>query len=203
MGCLKKYSSLVLLLLSVYGAIAQKRTVGNVQQWMIQKASRLQVAGSTNVNKFLCEIKEYAQTDTLIMLKNQQQIGLNGSVVLDVSSFDCHNAMMTHDLRKTMKAKEFPRFYIKFLNLQSLPDLHVNTPQTINGQVNILLSGVERNLTINYQFIKVSATEARLVGQQLITFTEFGLIPPRKLGGMIKAKDELNVIFELHLKLMD
>lgn len=203
MGCLKKYLLAFSWLLSIGCAMAQKRNAGNMQQWMILKASRLQVAGSTNVNKFLCEIKEYAQTDTLIMLKNQQQIGLNGSVILDVSSFDCHNAMMTHDLRKTMKAKEFPRFFIKFVNLQSLPDLHVNTPQTINGQVNILLAGVERTLTINYQFIKISNTEAQLVGQQLITFTEFGLIPPRKLGGMIKAKDELNVIFELHLKLMD
>jgi hypothetical protein len=39
-----------------------------------------------------------------------------------------------------------------------------------------------------------------LKGNQSIYFSDFKLIAPSKLGGVIKAKDELHVEFKLNLK---
>jgi hypothetical protein len=41
-----------------------------------------------------------------------------------------------------------------------------------------------------------------LIGNQTILFTAFGLTPPRKLAGIIKADDKLNVEFYINFKLI-
>jgi hypothetical protein len=93
-------------------------------KWVINEDSNLSVNGSTNINTFACVIAAYDQKDTIIVKGHgDHEIALSGSIGLKTQSFDCHNAMMTHDLRKTLKEKEFPMLHISFLSLSKLPEL--------------------------------------------------------------------------------
>lgn len=169
------------------------------EKWVISESSSLAVNGSTNINKFSCEIPAYDHTDTLTVSKNGKGVMLSGSIALSIQSFDCHNKMMTRDLRKTLKENQYPKLNIQFLTLNELPELSAN-PQNINGLVNIELAGTTKRFQINYQISADGAKVIHLLGSKEINFSDFNLVPPRKLGGMIKTNDQLTVTFHLKIK---
>ncbi len=167
---------------------------------MILKDCTVRVNGSTNINKFSCVVPDYLRSDTLTCYKgNDLPVILSGRLALPVISFDCSNSMMTNDLRKTLKAKEFPSLNIYFISLEKYPELN-NTQESITGVVNIELAGVSKKIEINYQISMDEHKIIHLVGTQTIRFSDFALVPPRKLGGMIRADDRLDVIFKINFK---
>ena len=172
---------------------------GAQTKWLISESSSLSVNGSTNLNKFSCDIPNCDQADTLTVLKSEKGVELAGSINPAVLSFDCHKAMMTHDLRKTLKAKEYPRLHIQFLSLSELPQLS-DKPASITGQVEIEIAGVKKLYQVDYQISIDSDDMIHLVGSREVNFSDFKLVPPHKLGGIIKTKDQLTVAFHLKMK---
>lgn len=173
-----------------------------VIKWVISKECSLRVNGSTNVNKFDCVISAYYKPDTITFFQNasSETIKMTGSMKLDIASFDCHNPMMTADLRKTLKAKEYPKLTIRFLSINKYPD---DNHQKIKGQVAIELAGVNKRFDIDYTLKKEGANALTLTGARVIKFSDFSIIPPRKLGGMIQTNDDLNIEFNLKMKILD
>lgn len=171
-------------------------------KWIVMKGCSLRVDGSTNINSFSCIIPEYAEPDTLICYKSLGKdpvVPMSGRLSLMIFYFDCHNAMMTNDLRKTLKAKEFPKLNINFLSLNKFPELK-STQENISGLANIELAGITKKFEVSFKFSMDEQKIIHLIGTRSINFSDFNLTPPRKLGGMIQAKDKLNVEFYLNLK---
>ena len=171
-------------------------------RWVISKGCSLHVGGSTNVNTFTCVIADYYKPDTLLFHKGTppEVIKMTGVLKLNVQNFDCHNPVMTSDLRKTLKSKIHPNLSIQFINLSRYPDKHQET--TLKGAVNIELAGVTKRFEVDYRFLPNGANAATLIGTRKINFSDFNLVPPRKLGGMIKTNDELRVVFNLNVKVL-
>lgn len=186
--------------LAVYSLVSAYYPADPATTWVVMQGSSLTVNGSTNVNKFQCDITNYSLPDTITCVKQAktQTLPMNGKLKLDIESFDCHNRMMTSDLRKTLKYKEFPKLIIKFISINSYPNF--KNPSKITGVVDISLAGVAKRYDINYVFTVDNSNMVHLKGDRAVTFTDFNLSPPSKLGGVIKAKDELLVEFNLNLK---
>lgn len=171
-------------------------------KWIITKGCSLKVAGSTNVNKFNCDISNYYKPDTLFFSKtNKGPVPVSGMMKLDINQFDCHHPMMTSDLRKTLKVKEFPQMIIKFINISRYPDIN-NEKGAVTGIVNIELAGKTRHYEVNYSFKNQSNNTFTLVGTRRVNFSDFGIIPPRKIGGMIQTNNELDITFNLNIKVI-
>ena len=171
-------------------------------KWVVLNNCSVKVNGSTNVNKFSCSINGYPNADTLLLNNiTALPVAMYGRLSLSVNSFDCQSAMMTSDLRKTLKAKEFPMLRISFVSLDKYPALQPN-PEYIKGIVNIELAGVAKRVEVNYKVSADKQQTIHLVGTQSIHFSDFNLIPPRKLGGMIKANDQLDVEFSINFHLI-
>lgn len=192
---LKRFSYIIIYLL-----ISGYYPVDPASTWVVMPGSSLTVNGSTNVNKFQCDIINYSLPDTITCVKaaKTQTLPMNGKLKLDIESFDCHNRMMTSDLRKTLKYKDFPKLTIKFISINSYPNF--KNPIKITGVVDIGLAGVAKRYEISYLFTVDNSNIVHLKGDRAVTFTDFNLSPPSKLGGVIKAKDELLVEFNLNLK---
>jgi hypothetical protein len=173
-----------------------------VKKWVISQSSSLSVNGTTNINKFTCDIPSYHQTDTLTLIKDHKEVSLSGELSLKIQSFDCHNAIMTRDLRKTLKEKEFPHLHIKFLSLSELPELAAK-PATITGFVDIELAGASKRFQVSYLVSIDAQKNIHLLGYRDVNFSDFNLVPPRKLGGMIKTDDKLSVAFHLKIKALN
>lgn len=172
----------------------------NPVKWAVEKTSTLKIAGKSNVNEFACSIAGYYQPDTISYVEDEagKAVRLNGSLQLDVMRFDCQNKMITADLRKTLKAEEYPKLTIRFLSLERTPSLQGNL-QTMKGWVEVELAGTRKTFQVAYQFSKGANNTYILNGKRTFCFSDFKLIAPRKLGGAIKVKDEFAVDFNLRL----
>ncbi len=170
-------------------------------KWVLLKGGSLQVKGSTNVNKFSCDITGYNRPDTLNLFATDKNINLRGKISLDVNLFDCHHPVMTADLRKTLKTKEFPKLNINFLTLDRLPNLTAQA-SSIKGLVDIELAGKTKRYEVAYKLSSPTTKTINLIGEKEVNFTDFGLTPPRKIGGMIQTNNELFVTFKLTMKVV-
>lgn len=169
-------------------------------KWIVLNHGSLRVNGSTNINNFSCIVSDNQPFDTLTCIINKDaSVTMNGEISLDIFSFDCHNPLMTADLRKTLKAKEYPKMKIQFLSLNRYPEMK-GTQEDINGLVKIELSGITKTYEVNYKFSLDDKKLLVLVGDRKVMFSDFYLIPPRKLGGIIRVNDELDVEFNLRIK---
>ena len=196
------WSFLVLITLTSFISRGDRNTSPQIKKWVISENSNLRVNGSTNINTFICEIPSYDQVDTITVNKSNKDVLLSGTINLNVKSFDCHNAIMTHDLRKTLKQDQYPVLHISFLTLNKLPDL-ATKPEPVTGWVFIEIAGVRKRFEVNYQISQDGQKIIHLLGTRDVNFSDFNLVPPRKLGGMIKTSDKLSVDFHLKMKSMD
>ncbi|MEJ6979217.1 YceI family protein [Pedobacter sp. P351] len=198
------HKPLLLIMLILVTGFSNQMNKPQVTQWVIMKGGSLKVDGSTNVNKFNCAIVNYAQPDTLSLSRyaGKGTLKISGFLKLDVQNFDCHHPIMTSDLRKTLKAKEFPKLTIRFLSLNKYPDLGARQ-ELIKGLVTIELAGVTRRLEVDYKFLSSGENVINLIGTRKVNFSDFNIIPPRKIGGMIKTNNELSVVFNLRMKVID
>lgn len=171
-------------------------------RWVITNGCSLKVAGSTNVNNFSCDIIEYANPDTLSVTKSASQVLLSGNIKLDVQRFNCHNPVMTADLRKTLKYKEFPKVMIYFISMSKYPDA-VTRQEPTKGQVVIVLAGLSRRYDVDYKIVTAEKNYISMVGSRKINFSDFNITPPRKLGGMIQTNNQLDVEFTLRMKVIE
>ncbi|MEO6520815.1 MAG: YceI family protein [Mucilaginibacter sp.] len=194
---------LVLGFVITAGTVAEQKRPGTVK-WVLNKECSLTVNGSTNINHFSCVIAHYNKADTISIGKGggNDAVSLKGALILDILDFDCHNRMMTGDLRKTLKQKDFPQLKVSFIGLSRYP--HFSDPsKAIRGFVDIELAGVVKRIEVNYKATFQNAGAFTLVGTQDVNFSDFNIIPPSRLGGMIKTNQLLNVAFSLNIKTID
>jgi hypothetical protein len=189
-----------LFLLFIIPALAFQLGKAPTIRWVIVNGGSLKVDGSTNVNQFSCAITNYSKPDTISVARNKTQpVQLFGAIELDVQKFDCHNPVMTSDLRKTLKSKEFPHLVIRFISMNRYPE---GTDET-KGIVTIELAGVTKQFEVDYKTVSTSSSFINLEGTRTVHFSDFNLVPPRKLGGMIRTNNELKVVFNLRIKVLD
>jgi hypothetical protein len=172
-------------------------------KWIVEKTSTLSVSGKSNVNEFTCDIVGYYGPDTITCGEDGgsgKSVRLNGRLELDVFKFDCHSHLLTRDLRKTLKAEEYPKLSIRFLTLEHIPSLQMNA-QNMKGWVEVELAGTRKCFQIDYEFARNTSDSFLLNGKRTFCFSDFKLTPPKKLGGVIRVKDEFNVNFQLKLVL--
>lgn len=175
----------------------------NVLKWVVMSGGSLKVVGSTNINQFTCAITNYSKPDTIhVNRNNNPSVKLNGAIRLDVKNFDCHNKPMTDELRKILKAKVHPKLMIKFVSLNQYPEPNTKH-KIINGTVFIELAGVTKKYEVHYKVISADHSNIHLVGSRDVLFTDFNITPPKKLGGMIRTNDKLQVEFNVKMKVID
>ena len=169
-------------------------------RWAVQQNSNLNVQGSSNVNRFSCTIKSIGVCDTIQVSGNSGgAVTLKGCIKMDVLNFDCANNLVQKDLRKTLKADEYPKMSIRFLSLKKMPTL-ARPIENITGWVEVELAGTKKVMEIYYSFQSNTAGQILLNGGRKFCFSDFNLAPPRKLAGLVKIKDEFDVNFQLILK---
>lgn len=171
-------------------------------EWTVMRSSKLAVNGSTNVNKFKCDVSEYVPIDTIgchKMYLKEKGYTMYGGLKIDVTGFNCHNPMMTADLRKTLKAKEHPKLFVRFLNIARLPELKQHAEQ-IPGWAEIEIAGVIKRMDMMYSVSSPNSDLVILKGKRQVLFSDFDIKPPTRLGGIVRVNNELDVEFTLHLK---
>jgi len=184
-----------------FGSPTSPSAKSKLVRWAVQNESTLTIQGKSNVNTFGCDAVRYNKPDTILCSPEDptsKLVTLKGSLEIGIDKFDCHNKILTSDLRKTLKADQYPTLTVKFLTLERSPLIESNK-DCLRGWVEIDLAGTSRRFEINYTFAKSNSPYIQLNGKRTFNFSDFKLTPPRKLGGLIKVEDSFNVDFRLIL----
>ncbi|HMQ05715.1 MAG TPA: hypothetical protein PKC30_00370 [Saprospiraceae bacterium] len=171
------------------------------EEWKIKTNSTLNVVGKTNINSFTCSIDSYNREDTLkyeSIFQYDRGIKVRGNLVIEVDEFDCKHRVMTRDLQKTLRSDEYPHMQIKFISFTKGLN-EASHEDKVKGLVEIGLAGKVKNYEVNYQIVNMGNDQLVLIGYRPVLFTDFGLKPPSKLGGIIKVENELEVEFRMFL----
>lgn len=187
------------LLSSFNHAISQHHAHSGDVSWAVLPTSFITINGSSNVNTFGCEAKGLFKAETLhgTTAQDGKGIKMTGTISIAINQFDCNNRMLTSDLRKTLKAEEYPQMNIRFLSLERMPFCN-GGEDFVTGMVIIELAGKRKPFNLRYSFIKTSSGY-RLQGSRAFSFADFDLSPPKKIGGLVKVKDDFDVAFTLLL----
>ena len=171
----------------------------NEGTWVIDSTSRLTIHGSTNVNTFTCQMGSYTGHDTLHYFKNYSANELqftSNLMTIPVRNFDCGSKQVSKDFWDTLKSDKYPKLDINFISLQSTA---VKDNSFVIGLVDITLAGVTSRYSITFGTHIENGT-LLLSGNHPVNFGDFRLKAPKKLQGLIRVQEVLNVEFHLVLK---
>lgn len=190
-----KYSLIIVALL-----FAAASPPPNTERWVVSAQSELIIRGTTNLNDFTCRTDFYHVRDTLELLLANRDCPLifsRNAMIIPVASFNCGNEMITKDFQQTLNAERYPNLSIRFVSIDE--QVPVVTSQSVTGVVEITLAGSTRAYSILYTLAGNGNNSISLVGTQEVCFSDFKLNAPRKMMGLIKVQDDLEVEFRLHL----
>lgn len=145
----------------------------------------VEINGWTNVNTFKCTNINFKNSPTIYSFTGNQLPNLH----LQVNDFDCRNRMMTGDFRKTLHSDKYPVLTIKFLNFTK------TSANRFTALVEVKMMTVTKKYNIEFSEYKSS-----LVGNKRLRFSDFNIVPPKRMGGMVYVKDELDLFFSLAIK---
>ncbi len=171
----------------------------NDNKWIICSGSFLKVNGSTNMNRFCCEIQNYCSPDTVSFNAKNRNNQISGELKVPISSFDCHHPIIKTDMSKTLQANTYKNMYVKFLTISRIPTAFRQT-ENIEGSVEITLAGTTEIFNVNFSFYRNEHNILNMRGNKIIRFTDFNLQPPKKFKGLVQTKDELIIEFDLKMK---
>jgi hypothetical protein len=188
----------ILVMFAVLGLICSSFTEQG--RWVIDSQSRLSIHGSTNVNSFQCNLRQYANNDTLEYVSSEESIDLKftrNSMRVPVKGFNCGSNQITKDFLQTLKSDTYPHLEIFF---RSFKNRSIRNNSYIDGVVDITLAGATKRYVVRYFVRKPAEDIILLTGTQAVNFGDFKLNPPQKMMGLIQVQECLEVEFNLTLK---
>ena len=195
----------LLLYLSLFPfyLFAQEATV--INEVYVFENSSIHLNGNSNVTGYSCNLLDLSNNGKVPIksLRNGTSIQLqNAKVHLRTKGFKCDNKAMTQDFLKSLKSEIYPTIEIEFLSFQ-LNTLVENQHKQSNVKADLLVSlaGVDKNFTILLDFIEFKMYEFTIKGSKQATMSDFEIVPPTALFGMVKVEDVIELEFDITFKL--
>ena len=135
-------------------------------------------------------------------IQREDRFFIKGFVGLEASSFDCGMAVMTKDFGKAIKALEYPVIGIDFKSFERVPN-YSRSLEKFKGTLAISMGGISRTFDMDCTVEVNSNGIINLKGGRTFQFSDFNLSAPKKMMGIIKVDNNLDVQFHLVLKLDD
>ena len=145
----------------------------------------VQINGSTNVKKFQCVNNKFKAENGVFTFTERKL----PNIILKVNDFDCGNKMMTKDFQKILNSEKYPDMTIKFINF-------TKTQKSYNAIVEVRMMNQSKRYNVEF-----NVENNKMIGRKNVKFSDFNITPPKKMGGMIVVKDDLNLIFSLSTKI--
>jgi hypothetical protein len=155
--------------------------------------SELIIKGKTNVNKFQCVYDINKISDSLTVIYTEKDNSLEftkASMALKNLSFDCGNSGINKDFNKLLKTDEYPSISIGLINVSE-----TSIDSQVLAKVQIVICKIKKSYTIP---IHVDTSDGITVSGRLpIDINDFNLVAPKKVMGMIKVSNEIEIDFSL------
>lgn len=116
-------------------------------------------------------------------------------VSVKVKSLDSKSAGLAKRLHKELAYKEFPNISFKFNRLVVLKK------DSVEIEGDLIIKGVTKKIKLdgNVVFKENSGDMLFFLGSKTLKMTDFNIVPPKVLLGIIKTGNEVNVDFNIYL----
>ena len=163
---------------------------------VISPKSSLMVKGSTNINNFKCiyNIEKLNNPIPVLYFLSNNQLKFKETVlILDNKCFDCGGKAINNDFQKILKTESYPQ--IKMF-LKQVNGLEFN--KDLEALVDIEIAGVKKPYTVVVNISKEN--ELTINGGLKINLKDFNIESPKKLFGLIKIDEMIEIDFSLLVK---
>jgi hypothetical protein len=194
---------LLLVLVASSGSRLVLEGSSNVTDWRCSGTTleaRMEVAAPlAQINNIIDRIEDgdVARLDPRAASFPQPQFQLE----VPVTSLRCGNGQMERDMYRALRAEENPLIRFRFDKLAGGVEHDIDAGvyrATITGE--LALAGTRRIVQIPVEAQRVARDRFRLRATLPLRMTDFRIAPPTALFGMVKAKNDLVVQFDLYLQ---
>ena len=196
-------ASIIIALLSgvLFTSGFSEKNTDSERAWHVKNESRLAISGASNVNDFRCEVDRYYNADDLHLYSSpgsEYRFSQN-RIVIDLMAFDCGRRLVTRDFRESLNAEREPEMIINFLSINKLPDYTADN-QELEGNLRVTIAGVTKEVYVIFQTSNNGNGTTWLKGKHDLKFSDFDLVPPTKMLGLINVENEIEVSIDLILE---
>jgi len=181
---------LFILLLPGFSAAAQDYRI------FIDPSSNIKVNGSTNANKFSFQYTDPITLNNAVhVVRDHGKLVLsNGVIKLKVKAFDSGNGMMNSDFRKMLKEPENPTIEVE---LATIMPAWRDDELWFQGdvEIHVTMNKVQKKFLVMCQVENPGSI--LIFGKKSLLLSDFGLIAPTRMLGMVKVNDAVDFDFAL------
>jgi hypothetical protein len=122
-------------------------------------------------------------------------------LTVPVDALRCGNRQMERDMYRALRSEEHPTIEFRFSELVGGVNHDIDSGSYHARITGVLaLAGTKRNVSVDVDAERIAPNRFRLRARLPLRMTDFRIAPPTALFGMVKAKDELTVHFDLYLQ---
>ncbi|MEH0154643.1 YceI family protein [Limibacter armeniacum] len=157
----------------------------------------LNIKGETNVNNFQCDYNIDPTSDNKEVITFNRDAGLldfkDSELKVEIKRLDCHNKMMTNDMRDLLDADNFPYLIMELVMLK-FENNYESAEIAFNGKLktNLTIAGQTREVWLPVK-IQDRNSELLIKGHTIVDITDFGLTPPTKMLGAVKVRKHIDI----------
>ncbi|NME69597.1 YceI family protein [Flammeovirga aprica] len=157
--------------------------------------SSMHIDGKTNINTFDCIFKNSIKSNLTLTqnIFNELTEVQHSGLEFCVTCFDCGIALMNKEFTELLYAEQYPIIVMKLLSMY----IYQGEDKTIKGKgkVSMIIAGVERIEDITYSVPHSEGKNFQIIGTKQINILDYGITPPKKMMGMVKVDQHIDVNF--------
>lgn len=169
--------------------------VEKISKIEILPESSISIYGDAKVTAFTClfDIDHLEVSESIFLRKsNSQYFFKNADLTLENRGFDCGQKGRNEDFHKMVRSKKYPEMRL------TLKKAVFETDNTSNVTVEIYIAGTKQIYTVP---VEISGDEIRRFrGRLKLNIRKFGLKPIKKMFGLIRVQDIIEIRFDLKIK---
>jgi polyisoprenoid-binding protein YceI len=122
-----------------------------------------------------------------------------GSLTIPVLGLECGNARMTESLRVALAATSHPDIRFEVTSVTLLSAVSPSDEIAALARGDLTVAGVTRPFEVRVRSVAARDGDLLVRGSASLRMTDFGVRPPSAFAGLIKARDEVEIGFDLVL----
>lgn len=176
-------------------AVGIDSTTAQPQQYTLAPGSTLALDGSTLLGGFTCR-SDRSTGIAGVQASTSAAPQVTAMLAAPVASFDCGNGAMNRDLVRAMRGDEHPDIRFVLDRVAPLDPATGEGWRPVHAWGTLSMAGIERPVRIDAEAL-LEGSQTRLRGHHRLRMSDFGIRPPSGPLGLVRARDEVTVRFEL------
>lgn len=182
--------TLLLVLLVMGGSYAQAQDL----PVLLESGSKIWLQGSAGPVGFSCTATTVDVRGSVHMARRgHDQVRLN--VTIPVRRIDCGLDGINNDMRDALKYRQHPSVTYTLSGFKLVGQRGLG--HWVETQGKLTVAGTTRDVTIRVLGHPDSQNGMRITGQYEFDMTDYGIVPPSPMMGMIKVNKKMDIYFDV------